>query len=108
MEIPDILPPAVERGASDVHLSAGEPPMLRIHGDIRRLDVAPLTAAEAPAMAFDVLNVARRRKFKENHDVDFSDEVADIARCRVNGSLPRRGESAVFRVIPSTVVTLDD
>jgi len=108
MEITDILALAVERGASDVHLSAGEPPMLRIHGDIRRLDVPPLTSEEAHAMAFDVMNDSLRKQFQEKHDVDFSYELGDIARFRVNVFLTRRGESAVFRVIPSAIVTLDE
>jgi twitching motility protein PilT len=108
MEITEILGLAVERGASDVHLSAGEPPMLRIHGDIHRLDHPPLTREEAHAMAFDVMKDAQRQVFQEKHDIDFSYELGDIARFRVNVFLTRRGESSVFRVIPSAIVTLDD
>ena len=108
MDVTQILAFAVERGASDVHLSAGEPPMLRIHGEIKRLDHAALSREEAHAMAFDVMNDEQRRTFDEKHDIDFSYELGDIARFRVNVFLTRRGEAAVFRVIPSQIVTLDE
>ena len=108
MDITQILSFAVEQGASDLHLSGGEPPMIRVHGDIRRLDHPPLTREEVHAMTFDVMTDAQRRDFQEKHDIDFSYELGNIARFRVNVFLTRRGEAAVFRVIPSTVVTLDD
>jgi twitching motility protein PilT len=107
MDVTKILAFAVERGASDVHLSAGEPPMLRIHGDIKRLDQPPLSREAAHAMTFDVMNDEQRRLFDEKHDIDFSFELGDIARFRVNVFLTRRGEAAVFRVIPSDIVTLE-
>ena len=108
MDISQILSFAVEQGASDLHLSGGEPPMIRVHGDIRRLDHPPLGREEVHGMTFDVMTDAQRREFQEKHDIDFSYELGNIARFRVNVFLTRRGESAVFRVIPSQVITLDD
>src|SRR5438552_10781570 len=81
--------------------------MLRIHGDIKRIEHPALSRDEVHTMAFDVMNDAQRRIFQEKLDIDFSFELGDIARFRVNVFLTRRGEAAVFRVIPSDIVTLD-
>ena len=107
MDITELLTFAARQGASDVHLSSGEPPMLRIHGDIKRIEHPALSRDEVHTMAFDVMNDAQRRIFQEKLDIDFSFELGDIARFRVNVFLTRRGEAAVFRVIPSGIVTLD-
>ena len=107
MDVTQILAFAVERGASDVHLSAGEPPILRIQGEIKRLDQPSLTREAAHAITFDVMNDEQRRLFDETHDIDFSYELGNIARFRVNVFLTRRGAAAVFRVIPSQIATLD-
>ncbi len=82
--------------------------MLRVNGDIKRIDHAALSADEVHNMAFDVMNDGQRKVFQEKHDIDFSFELGEIARFRVNVFLTRRGEAAVFRVIPSKIVTLDD
>ena len=107
MDITELLTFATKEGASDVHLSSGEPPMLRIHGDIKRLEHSALSRDEVHNMAFDTMNDAQRRMFQEKLDIDFSFELAKVARFRVNVFLTRRGEAAVFRVIPSDIVTLD-
>jgi len=107
VDITQLLTFAARQGASDVHLSSGEPPMLRIHGDIKRIEHPALSRDEVHTMAFDVMNDAQRRIFQEKLDIDFSFELGDIARFRVNVFLTRRGEAAVFRVIPSDIVTLD-
>ena len=107
MDITQLLTFAARQGASDVHLSSGEPPMLRIHGDIKRIEHPALSRDEVHTMAFDVMNDAQRRIFQEKLDIDFSFELGEIARFRVNVFLTRRGEAAVFRVIPSDIVTLD-
>ena len=104
MDITQLLTFAARQGASDVHLSSGEPPMLRIHGDIKRIEHPALSRDEVHTMAFDVMNDAQRRIFQEKLDIDFSFELGDIARFRVNVFLTRRGEAAVFRVIPSDIV----
>jgi twitching motility protein PilT len=108
MNVIDILTFAVAEGASDLHLSSGEPPMLRINGDIKRLDQAPLSPQEVHAMAFDVMTDGLQRAFQEKLEVDFSYELGDVARFRVNVFMTRRGEAAVFRVIPNRLVSLDD
>jgi twitching motility protein PilT len=108
MDITELLKFAVGEGASDVHLSSGEPPMLRIHGEVKRLDHAPLTRDEVHNMAFDVMSDMHRRTFQEKLDIDFSFELGDIARFRVNVFVQRKGEGAVFRTIPTKVVTLDE
>jgi twitching motility protein PilT len=107
MDITQILTFAVEQGASDLHLSSGEPPMLRINGDIKRLDQAPLSREEVHELAFDVMTDNLRRLFQEKLDIDFSYELSDLARFRVNVFLTRRGEAAVFRVIPNQLISLD-
>ena len=108
MDVTELLSFAVQSGASDLHLSSGEPPMLRLNGDIKRIDHAALSADEVHNMAFDVMADNQRKVFQERHDIDFSFELGDIARFRVNVFMTRRGEAAVFRVIPSKIVTLDE
>ncbi len=107
MDITQLLAFAVEQGASDCHLSSGEPPMLRIHGDLKKLDYPSLTQEDVHAMVFDIMNDAQRKAFEENHDVDFSFEMGDVARFRVNLFMQRKGEAAVFRTIPTTILSLD-
>jgi twitching motility protein PilT len=108
MDITQLLTFTVQEGASDLHLSSGEPPMLRIHGDIKRLDQAPLTRDDVHNMAFDVMGDLQRRLFQERLDIDFSFELGELARFRVNVFMQRKGEGAVFRTIPTKVVTLEE
>jgi len=107
MDITQLLTFAVNEGASDLHLSSGEPPMLRIHGDIKRLDHPPLSGEQVHNMAFDVMGDAQRRIFQERLDIDFSFELGDLARFRVNVFMDRFGMGAVFRQIPIEIVTAE-
>ncbi len=107
MDIAQLLAFGVEQGASDCHLSSGEPPMLRIHGDLKKLEYAPLTKEQVHAMVYDIMNDALRKTFESTLEVDFSFELGDIARFRVNVFMQRKGEGAVFRTIPSKVLTLE-
>ncbi|MCZ6562141.1 MAG: type IV pilus twitching motility protein PilT [Deltaproteobacteria bacterium] len=107
MDITQLLAFAVEQGASDCHLSSGEPPMLRIHGDLKKLDHPSLTQENVHTMVFDIMNDAQRKAFEETYDVDFSFEMGDVARFRVNLFMQRKGEAAVFRTIPTTILSLD-
>jgi twitching motility protein PilT len=107
MDITQLLTFGVEQGASDCHLSSGEPPMLRIHGDLKKLDHPALTKEEVHAMVFDMMNDHQRRVFQETHECDFSFELGTIARFRVNVFLQRRGEAAVFRTIPTKILPLE-
>lgn len=107
MDITQLLAFGVEQGASDCHLSSGEPPMLRIHGDLKKLDHPALTKEQVHSMAYDIMSDAQRKQFEESHEVDFSFEMANIARFRVNVFLQRNGEGAVFRTIPTKILTLE-
>ena len=107
MDITQLLAFGVEQGASDCHLSAGEPPMIRIHGDLKKLDHAPLTKDEAHALVYDIMNDAQRKAFEETHECDFSFEMGTVARFRVNVFMQRKGEGAVFRTIPTKILTLE-
>jgi twitching motility protein PilT len=107
MDITQLLAFGVEQGASDCHLSAGEPPMIRIHGDLKKLDHPPLTREEAHALVFDIMNDAQRKAFEETHECDFSFEMGAVARFRVNVFMQRKGEGAVFRTIPTKILTLE-
>ncbi|MGD9764935.1 MAG: type IV pilus twitching motility protein PilT [Candidatus Binatia bacterium] len=108
MDITELLTFAYRSGASDAHLSAGEPPRLRINGDMKKLDHPALSAEEVHNMVFDVMSDGLRRQFQETNDVDFSFELGDLARFRVNVFRGRRGEGAVFRTIPTKVMTVED
>ena len=107
MDIAQLLTFGVKEGASDFHLSAGEPPMVRLHGDLKKLDVPPLEMEDVHGMVYDMMNDAQRKTFEEIHECDFSFEMGDIARFRVNVFMQNRGLGAVFRTIPSTIVALE-
>jgi len=104
----DLLRFAIERKASDLHLSAGEAPMVRINGDLVRIDHPALRPEETHRLIFDVMNDAQRRDFQENLEVDFAYTLDDRARFRVNAFVQDRGEGAVFRQIPSKIPRLAD
>jgi twitching motility protein PilT len=107
MDITELLTFAHEQGASDVHLTACEPPMVRIHGDVKRIEHAPLTPEEVHNMVFDIMSDAVRKTFQESNDADFSFELGNLARFRVNAFRTRWGEGAVFRAIPTKVLTIE-
>ena len=107
MDITQLLAFSVEQEASDCHLSSGESPMMRIQGDLKKLDHPVLTQEEVHTMLFDIMTDAQRKAFEETHDVDFSFEMGDVARFRVNVFMQRKGEAAVFRTIPTKILSLD-
>ncbi|HEY7559437.1 MAG TPA: type IV pilus twitching motility protein PilT [Candidatus Binatia bacterium] len=108
MDVTELLAFGVEQGASDCHLSAGEPPMIRIHGDLKKLDHPAMSREEVHALVYDIMGDAQRKTFEETHECDFSFELGAIARFRVNVFLQRKGEGAVFRTIPTKIQTLDE
>ncbi len=108
MDITQLLQFGVEQGASDCHLSSGEPPMIRIDGELKKLDNPALTKEEVHALVYDIMNDAQRRAFEETHECDFSFELGKVARFRVNVFLQRKGEGAVFRTIPTKVMSLEE
>lgn len=108
MDIAELLAFSVKHNASDLHLSAGLPPMIRVDGDIRRINVPELEHKVVHALVYDIMNDKQRKDFEEFFETDFSFEIPGLARFRVNAFNQDRGASAVFRTIPSKVLTLDD
>jgi twitching motility protein PilT len=107
MDITELLAFGVQQGASDLHLSAGLPPMIRVDGDIRRVNLPPQTPTEVQALIYDIMNDRQRNEFEERLETDFSFELHDVARFRVNAFVQNRGAGAVFRTIPSEVLTME-
>src|SRR3954454_11130366 len=97
-----------EQKASDLHLSTSNPPMLRINGDLIRVDYPPLQNDELKAMVYEIAPEGKIKEFEEKLDVDFGYEVPDVMRYRVNFFQQKYGISAVFRSIPSQVLTVED
>ena len=108
MDITELLAFAVKNKASDLHLSAGLPPMIRVHGDVRRINLPPLEHKEVHAMVYDIMNDAQRKQLEETWECDFSFAIPNLARFRVNAFQQNRGAGAVFRTIPSKVLTLEE
>ena len=107
MQITDLLAFSVKNKASDLHISTGLPPMIRVHGDVRRINLPAANQEQVFDMITDVMNDNQRKIFQQNLETDFSFEVPNIARFRVNAFMSNRGPAAVFRTIPSTVLTLE-
>ena len=108
MDIAELLAFSVKNKASDLHLSAGLPPMIRVHGDVRRINVPPLEHKDVHGMVYDIMSDSQRKVYEETLEVDFSFEIPNLARFRVNAFNQNRGAGAVFRTIPSKVLTLED
>ncbi len=102
-----LLRETVDKGASDLHLSTGEPPMLRIHGDLLRTEHPALTPENVTGLVNSIMNEHQRSLFNKEHEVDFACEVPDTGRFRVNVFLHSRGPSAVLRTIPTEIPSLD-
>lgn len=108
MDIAELLTFTVKNKSSDLHLSAGLPPMIRVDGDLRKLNVPPLEHKEVIKIVYDIMNDKQRKEYEEHLEIDFSFEMANIARFRVNAFNQSRGAAAVFRTIPSKILTIDD
>ncbi len=108
MDIAELLAFSVKHNASDLHLSAGLPPMIRVDGDIRRINVPALDHKTVHGLVYDIMNDKQRKDFEEFLETDFSFEIQGLARFRVNAFNQNRGAGAVFRTIPSKVLTLED
>jgi twitching motility protein PilT len=108
MDIAELLAFSVKNNASDLHLSAGLPPMLRVDGDMRRINVPPLEHRMVHALVYDIMNDKQRKDFEEFFETDFSFEIPGVARFRVNAFNQNRGAAGVFRTIPSKVLSLDE
>ena len=108
MDITELLAFSAKQGASDLHLSAGLPPMIRVDGDVRRINLPPLEHTEVHGLIYEIMNDKQRKDFEEFLESDFSFEVPGVARFRVNAFNQNRGAGAVFRTIPSKVLTMED
>jgi len=108
MDIAQLLAFTVKNGASDLHLSAGLPPMIRVDGDIRRINVDPMNHELVHSMVYDIMNDKQRKAYEEYFETDFSFEIPGLARFRVNAFNHNRGSGAVFRTIPSKILTLEE
>ena len=108
MDIAELLAFSVKNNASDLHLSSGLPPMIRVDGDIRRINLPPLEHKEVHALIYDIMNDKQRKDYEEFLETDFSFEIPGLARFRVNAFNHNRGAGGVFRTIPSKIKTLDE
>lgn len=108
MDISQLLAFSVKQNASDLHLSGGLPPMIRVDGDIRRINLPPMEHKEVFDLVYDIMNDRQRKAYDEHLETDFSFEIPNLARFRVNVFNQNRGAAAVFRTIPSEVLTLED
>ena len=108
MDITELLAFSVKNKASDLHLSSGLPPMIRVHGDVRRINLPAMEHKDVHSMVYDIMNDGQRKIYEENLECDFSFEIPNLARFRVNAFNQNRGAAAVFRTIPSKILTLED
>jgi twitching motility protein PilT len=108
MDISELLAFSVKNKASDLHLSAGLPPMIRVHGDVRRINLPPLEHKDVHGMIYDIMNDGQRKAYEEMLEVDFSFAIPGLARFRVNAYNQERGASAVLRTIPSKILSLEE
>jgi twitching motility protein PilT len=107
VDISDLLAFSVKNKASDLHLSAGLPPMIRVHGDVRKINVPSMDHTQVHDMVYDIMNDGQRKVYEETLECDFSFEIPNLARFRVNAFNHNRGSGAVFRTIPSKILTLE-
>lgn len=108
MDIAELLAFTVKNKASDLHLSAGLPPMIRVDGDVRRINLPPLEHKELHDMIYDIMNDYQRKEYEENYEIDFSFEIPGLARFRVNAFNQNRGCGGVFRTIPTEILSFED
>ena len=108
MDISELLAFSVKNKASDLHLSSGLPPMIRVHGDVRRINLPPLEHKDVHGMIYDIMNDGQRKAYEELLEVDFSFAIPGLARFRVNAFNQERGAAAVLRTIPSKILSLEE
>ncbi len=107
MDISELLAFSVKNNASDLHLSAGLPPMIRVHGDVRRINLPPLEHKDVHGMVYDIMNDGQRKVYEDKLEIDFSFAIPGLARFRVNAFNQDRGAAAVLRTIPSKILSLE-
>ena len=107
MDISELLAFSVKNNASDLHLSSGLPPMIRVHGDVRRINLPAMIHSDVHSMLYDIMNDGQRKHYEEFLECDFSFEIPGLARFRVNVFNQERGAAAVLRTIPSKILSLE-
>jgi twitching motility protein PilT len=107
MDITQLLAFSVKNNASDLHLSGGMPPMIRVDGEMRKINLPVLDHKQVHSLVYDIMNDYQRKTYEEHWECDFSFEIPGVARFRVNAFNQNRGAGAVFRTIPSKVLSLD-
>ncbi len=107
MKVADLLRGMLEVGASDLHVTAGTPPVMRVDGDLKRISGAPLTGDDTRSMAFSVMTEAQKHRFEEDNELDFSFGLKGLARFRGNVFVQRGQVAAVFRVIPYEILSFE-
>jgi twitching motility protein PilT len=107
MDITQLLTFCHQQSGSDLHISAGEPPIIRVDGSMKKIKMPALTLEQTQSMLYDIMGDQQRKVFEERSDIDFSIELGDMARFRVNVFRQRRGMGAVFRLIPAQILTLE-
>ena len=108
MDITELLAFGVKNNASDLHLSAGLPPMIRVDGEIRKIDLPTMEHKEVHALIYDIMNDKQRKEYEENFETDFSFEIPGLSRFRVNVFNQHRGIGAVLRTIPTRILSLEE
>ncbi len=107
MDLTELLVFVVKNKASDLHLSSGLPPMIRVHGDIKRINLPAMEHKDVHSMLYDIMNDGQRKFYEENLECDFSFAIPNLARFRVNAFVQNRGAAAVLRTIPSKILSLE-
>ncbi|HAT2067649.1 TPA: type IV pilus twitching motility protein PilT [Legionella pneumophila] len=108
MDIAELLAFSVKNKSSDLHISAGMPPMIRVDGDLRKINLPPLEHKDVIKIIYDIMNDRQRKEYEEFFETDFSFEITNLARFRVNAFNQSRGAAAVFRTIPSEILSMED
>ena len=106
MDIKELLAITKERDASDLHITVGVPPVLRINGKLIKLDLPALKLRDAHEMIYSIVNDKQKEKYEKIHELDFSFELENMTRFRTNIFRTRRGEAAAFRLIPEKIKSL--
>ena len=108
MDLPDLLKATLDLGGSDLHVSVGSPPQVRVNGQLQRLDVPPLTPDVAKSLAYSVLTDAQKKTFEETCELDLAFGLAGVGRFRCNVFNQKGAVGSVFRLIPERIRTLDE
>ena len=108
MDIIQLLEFSMKKGASDLHLSSGSPPMMRMHGEMKKINIPNFTKDDIHYMIYDIMNDEQKKRFEENREIDFSCQLGGIGRFRVNIFFQQNGEAAVFRTIPTKIMTFEE